>query len=234
MWRINRSVPEQGICAPAGGTWPGETPDLGQGEQRAHQPTGPPSYSGLEPHALTRSLGLGRGPRLPPNDREGARIRTTLPALLGPAAAPEGLWLRARSKGRDTGPRSLRLTRGAATRTRRNAARAAQHLISDSAHRYRKCRCRKRTVRTSARSTVQRRIKSSETVARRRGDRPCRNWEPSRYRLRTPGATLCFPIIPGKPFLPPLLPLHHAFPEQLSSSDTGCKFRIIHNSSDPG
>lgn len=77
MQRINRSVPKQRICAPAGGTWPGETQDRGQEEQRAHQPTGHPSSSGLEPLVLTRSLGLGRGPRLPPNDGEGARLRTT-------------------------------------------------------------------------------------------------------------------------------------------------------------
>lgn len=77
MRRINRSVLEQRICAPTGGTWPGETPDRGQGEQRAHQPTGLPSSSGLEPPVLTRFLGLDRGPRLLPNDGEGTRIRTT-------------------------------------------------------------------------------------------------------------------------------------------------------------
>lgn len=60
-----------------GCTRPGAARDLGQREQRARQSTRRPSWSGLEPPALTLSLGLARGPRSPPDDDEGARIRTT-------------------------------------------------------------------------------------------------------------------------------------------------------------
>lgn len=66
-----------------------------------------------------------------------------------------------------TRPRSLCLTRCAASRTRRKAAVAAKHYGSVSAHHRRKCRRRKRTARRSAPSAVRQRTKSSETAAQR-------------------------------------------------------------------